>query len=346
MSIVTSFTRLMGIQTPVVAPPMAGASGGALAAQVTAAGAFGFVSAGYLDAATLHKEISLARGILNLAASDPLPIGVGYFAWKLEKSSVAEAEAMLRVALDNGVRAVWLAFGDSLDRWIRYIRSYDEIHQRSSPTLIFVQISSVEDALAAVKDWKVDVLVAQGNESGGHSYCSAPPLLTLVPFILQALPEDAPPLLAAGGLNSGGHVASLLILGAAGAVLGTRFLATPESLYNEAQKIALVRAGPNATVRTMAFDRARGTLDWPAGIDGRALYNNTVKDIDEGVDIQVVQEKFKEGVRQGDPDRILVWAGTSVALISEINDAKDVVRELHDGAVERLKLASTMYTGH
>lgn len=132
------------------------------------------------------------------------------------------------------------------------------------------------------------------------------------------LPKDGPPLLAAGGLVTGSQVASFLVLGAAGAVLGTRFLMTPESLYSDAQKKALVAAKSDMTVRTMAFDRARGILDWPAGVDGRGLYNNTVKDVEDGVDIETVKEKYEEG----DPDRMLVWSGMGIGLVSDIKSAK------------------------
>ncbi|KIJ62004.1 hypothetical protein HYDPIDRAFT_176760 [Hydnomerulius pinastri MD-312] len=341
MSINTSLTRLLGVKTPVVAAPMAGASGGALAAQVTAAGAFGFMATGYISVERLVNELSLVRGMLNLAPSEPLPIGVGYLGWQLEEST-ASAEALLSAALDNHVQAIWLAFGNNLYQWITYIRSYDAEHKRSPPTTIFVQVASAKDALVAIHDWKIDVLVAQGNESGGHGYGSAPPLLTLVPSILAALPKGGPPLLAAGGLMIGSQVASLLVLGAAGAVLGTRFLMTPESQYTDAQKRALVAAKSDATVRTMAFDRARGTLGWPTGVDGRGLYNSTVKDLDSGVDIETVKAKFDDGVRNGNPDRMLVWAGTGIGLISEIKEAKEIVRELHADIVEHLKLASEL----
>ncbi|KAF9245316.1 2-nitropropane dioxygenase [Melanogaster broomeanus] len=341
MPIDTPITRLLGLKTPVVAAPMAGASGGALAAQVTAGGAFGFLAAGYQRVEGLMDELSLARGILQLAASEPLPIGVGYLGWQLEKST-AKAEVMLSAALDNHVQAIWLAFGNNLGQWIKYIRDYDAEHKRSRATIVFLQVSSVEEALVAIHDWRVDVLVAQGNESGGHGHGSAPPLLTLVPSILAVVPKGGPPLLAAGGLVTGSQVASLLVLGAAGAVLGTRFLMTPESQYTNAQKQALVAAKSDATVRTIAFDRARGTLDWPTGVDGRGLYNSTVKDLERGVDIETVKAKFNEGVRNGDPDRMLVWSGTGVGLVSDIKSAKDIVRELHEDIMERLKLASEL----
>jgi nitronate monooxygenase len=167
-----------------------------------------------------------------------------------------------------------------------------------------------------------------GIESGGHGHGSAPPLLALVPSIIANSPPDGPPLLAAGGLSHGAHVASLLTLGAAGAVLGTRFLLTPESLYTAAQKQALLAASESATVRTLAFDRARGTLEWPSGVDGRALYNDTVTDDDNGVSIDEVKKKFLDGVAKGDAHRMLVWAGTSVGLMTEVKDAK-ASRSIH-----------------
>lgn len=61
--------------------------------------------------------------------------------------------------------------------------------------------------------------------------------------------------LAAGGLATGSHLASMLALGAEGAVFGTRFLVAEESLYSAEQKKAVRDAkGPRATIRTTAFD--------------------------------------------------------------------------------------------
>jgi hypothetical protein len=60
-----------------------------------------------------------------------------------------------------------------------------------------------------------------GVESGGHGASYALPLLNLLPLTLAAMPADSPPVLAAGGLANGGHVAAALTLGADGVVLGT-----------------------------------------------------------------------------------------------------------------------------
>ena len=92
--------------------------------------------------------------------------------------------------------------------------------------------------------------------------------------ILSTLPKDGPPILGAGGIVNGAQVASILALGASGAVLGTRFLLSPESLYSNVQRQALIAAPTGSSVRTMAFDQARNTLGWPKGIDGRGLRNS------------------------------------------------------------------------
>ncbi|KAG2366951.1 2-nitropropane dioxygenase [Suillus spraguei] len=316
-----AFTVLMGISTPIVGAPMALASGGALAAQTSAAGAFGFVGAGYLTSSRIREELSLARAQLLLSDTDPLPIGVGYLAWQLEKDP-SSAAGLLNVSLSNRVQAIWLAFGNNIGRWIDHIRSYDASSGREERTLIFVQVSSVKEALIAIQDWKVDVLVAQGFSPTSLSLRRST-ASHVGAFYLAVLPKDGPPLLAAGGLSTGGHVASLLALGVSGVVLGTRFLMTKE-------------------MRTMAFDRVRGTMDWPEGVNGRAIYNNTVKDVDDGVELEIVRENFNRATHDRNPDRMLVWAGTGVDLVTEIQTAQDVVRELHADMMKHLSSVLTL----
>ena len=87
-------------------------------------------------------------------------------------------------------------------------------------------------------------------------------------------PKAGPPVLAAGGMVHGGHLASILALGASGVVFGTRFALSPESAYSDVERKALIEAKTSSTVRTVAFDEARNTLGWPRGIDGRGLRNS------------------------------------------------------------------------
>jgi len=282
--------------------------------------------------------VDTARSLLQANPQTPLPIGIGYLGWRLETPNIP-AQELLSVALANNVQAVWLSFGANLQRWIKYIR---ETERKPGATKIFVQVTSVEDALVAVNDWKADVIVAQGIEAGGHGSSTAPPLLTLLSEILSIIPKDGPPVLGAGGLVNGGHIASLLALGASGAVLGTRFLLSPESLYSDSQRQALISARTASSIRTMAFDQARNTLGWPLGIDGRGLRNSTVVDFENGDDIADLREKYMEGVKADDTDRIVTWAGTGVGLMNKIQPAKEIVGEIHDECVAHLRAAASL----
>ena len=103
--------------------------------------------------------------------------------------------------------------------------------------------------------------------------------------------------------------------------MGTRFLLTPESLLSSPQKAALVAAGPQATVRTEAFDQVRNT-PWPAGIDGRGLKNQMVDDVAGGVDIATVQHKAAEGAQSGQSNYDILFAGTGVGDLHAVQDTQ------------------------
>ncbi|KAF8972618.1 2-nitropropane dioxygenase [Flammula alnicola] len=333
----TSFTKLLGVKSPIVSGPMAGASGGALAAEVTLGGGFGFLAAGYGSPETLKKEIAIARDLLHSDPHSTLPIGVGFLCWQLEKSP-SNAKEYLSVALESRVQAVWFSFGNEIGHWVKYVRDHGPRAGSKDAVKVFVQISTVPEAILALTEWKADVIVAQGNEAGGHGLSSSLPLLTLFPLLANLVSEsNGPPLLAAGGLATGSQVASLLTLGASGVVLGTRFLLSPESQYSDAQRRALLDADSTQSVRTMAFDHARNTLGWPQGIDGRGLRNATVDDYERGEDMNVIRQKFAEGIRTGDSNRILVWGGSGVGLMTQIKPAKEIVKELHEECLHRIK---------
>ncbi|KAL5513163.1 hypothetical protein ACEPAH_3561 [Sanghuangporus vaninii] len=354
----TPITRLLGITTPIIAAPMAGASGGELAARVSRAGGFGLLQAGYLDVVAFQKELDLARSILqedsasSEAGSDrsheSLSIGVGFLAWILDKPDGKVAE-LLSIALEAHVAAVWFAFGNDLGKWVRVVRISDEKKSQPRKTKVFILVNSLDEARRAVYEWDADVLVAQGIEAGGHGHGGAPPLLDFVPEILNEFNSNSasqhkkpcPPVIAAGGLSTGSQIAAILTLGASGVALGTRFLLTPESLYTDAQKAALLAAHGTPTVRSMAFDAMRGTLEWPEGVDGRALKNKIVELYKRGEDAEKIRELYRKATKEGDPDGMLIWSGTGVGLVNKIEPATDLVARLHEEIASRLKEVGT-----
>ena len=143
--------------------------------------------------------------------------------------------------------------------------------------------------------------------------------MTILPLIRQSL-SDSPPLVAAGGVVNGGQVAAMLTLGASGAVLGTRFMVTPESQYSSNRKKAAVAA--TSSVRSFVFDKINGSLAWPAGVDGRGLHNKMLDDYEDGVDIEEQKKRLSEAMKADDASRMIVWSGASVALINDIRGAE------------------------
>jgi NAD(P)H-dependent flavin oxidoreductase YrpB (nitropropane dioxygenase family) len=112
--------------------------------------------------------------------------------------------------------------------WEHPPRSWiDRLH--AAGVQVFEQVGSVDGARRAVDDG-VDVVVAQGREAGGHNFATLPTFV-LVPAVVDAV---APALvLAAGGVTDGRGLAAALMLGADGAWVGTRLVASVESAAHD-----------------------------------------------------------------------------------------------------------------
>ena len=173
-----------------------------------------------------------------------------------------------------------------------------------------------------------DLVVAQGAEGGGHGALRA--TLPLVPAVVDAL---APlPVLAAGGIADGRGVAAALMLGAQGALVGTRFHACDEALGSLRARQCIVQASGDETARTRVFDVVRG-LDWPALYTGRALRNGFMarwQGDEAGLarDVSRQREAFQAAQRDEDFDTAMVWAGEAVDLIDDVAPAEHVVERL------------------
>src|SRR5262249_30899601 len=133
------------------------------------------------------------------------------------------------------------------------------------------------------------------------------------------------------GIADGRGVAAALMLGAQGAVLGTRFCATPEALYPDWAKKQLVAGGGDETRRTRVFDIARG-LDWPSPYTGRTV-RNALTDAWDGREEALraspeAREQFTVGHQAGDPDVGLVWAGEGTDLITTVEPAGNLVTRI------------------
>lgn len=138
---------------------------------------------------------------------------------------------------------------------------------RSAGIMLIVQVTDLDEAQRAL-DVCADVIVAQGSEAGGHGGRRA--TLPLVPAVVDLVAPT--PVLAARGIADGRGVAAALVLGAAGALIGTRFQASKEALVPAEVAKALIAGRGSDTERSRVLDIARGA-GWPARYTARMLRN-------------------------------------------------------------------------
>jgi NAD(P)H-dependent flavin oxidoreductase YrpB (nitropropane dioxygenase family) len=227
------------------------------------------------------------------------------------------ADAILDLCLEERVPVLVLSWGDP--------RPWTARAHAAGATVLCQVTTPAEVPLALAAE--VDLLIAQGTEGGGHS--GFLPLATLLPAVADA--AGAIPVLAAGGIADGRALAAALALGAAGAYIGTRFLATPEAPVSAAWKAALIAAGAGDTIHTRAFDTVWGT-PWPGG-RVRAVANRFTADWDGRDEAllaqhETIQQAVWQAERDGDPSLICLMAGTGVAAIEAIVPAATVVERL------------------
>ncbi|WP_330309649.1 MULTISPECIES: nitronate monooxygenase [unclassified Streptomyces] len=317
MTLSTALTKLFGVRHPIALAPMGGSAGGELAAAVSRGGGLGLLGSGNGDADWLAREVPIvAKGTTG-------PWGVGLWTWAIDVGAVERV-------LEHGPRAVMLSFGDP--------SPFAERIRRAGAALI-LQVTDLEEARQAV-DLGADFIVAQGTESGGHGSRHGRSTLPFVPLVVDlAAPV---PVLAAGGIADGRGVAAALALGAAGAVIGTRFQATAEAVVHPSITTAIVEGRGQDTERNRVLDIARGS-QWPSRYTARTLGHRYLdqwrgREAELAADPQA-QRAYQVDVARGEVPPLPVWAGEAVDLITDLPHAADLVAALAAQAEDALTRA-------
>nr|WSY48971.1 nitronate monooxygenase [Streptomyces sp. NBC_00886] len=317
MTLSTAFTKLFGVRHPIALAPMGGSAGGALAAAVSRGGGLGLLGSGDGDRDWLAREVAI------VAENTDKPWGIGFLTWQIDIAAVEHA-------LEHGPQAVMLSFGDPSPFAERI---------RQAGTALIIQVTDLEEARRAV-DLGADVIVAQGSESGGHGARHGRSTLPFVPVVVDlAAPV---PVLAAGGIADGRGLAAALALGAAGAVLGTRFQATTEALVTPSTTTAIIQGHGGDTERNSILDIARGS-SWPSKYTARTL-GHPFLDEWRGRETELAtdshaRQAYQLALSQGDIPPLPVWAGEGVDLINDLPSAADLVDTLAAQAEDALARA-------
>ena len=313
----TALTELLGIEAPIVLAPMGGAVTPELAAAVSNAGGLGTLPLSWNTPDEVRSQVA------ETAALTDRPFGVNLIReW--------DQRERLAVAVDAGAPVISLFWGDAAGL-------VQEAHDEGA--IVFVSVASGAEATRAA-DAGADVVVAQGWEAGGHVRGTVT-TLALVPRVVDAV---APiPVVAAGGIADGRGLAAVLALGAAGAWVGTRFLAAQESSIHDEYRRRLLEAVETDTYYGTLFDGG-----WPDA-PHRALRNSTVEGWEaagrpapgerpgeeeevaargDGSPVKRYASSTPHSSMTGEIEALPNWAGQGVGLVTRVQPAAEIVQEL------------------
>jgi len=329
----TALCKRLGIELPIIQAPMGGAVGPPLAAAVSNAGGLGMLVPWRADVDTVRRQIREMRALTAR------PFGVNLV---LEFPQ----EERLAVCLDERVPVISFFWRDP---------SSLVPLAKAGGAIVMHTVGSAADAKQAIS-CGVDIVIAQGWEAGGHVRGTVA-TMPLIPAVVDAV--SPAPVVAAGGIADGRGLAAALALGASGAWIGTRFLASHEAAIHPRYRELLLQANENDTVYLENFFDIR----WP-NASHRTLRNKTIevweaagcpptgKRPGEGEVIGksrsigpiVRYQSYTPGAdADGDIDAMALWAGQSVGLVSTVQSAGEIVRQIADEAdaiIRRLALTA------
>jgi len=263
-----NFEAVLGaLKYPIWQAPTSSLAGPELAAAVSGAGGMGSLALTWTSPDLAVEQINQIRS----QTSNPF----------LVNFALAFPPIALDLALDAGAPIITFSWGDPepyLDR------------VRSAGAMFGIQVTSCAGASRAI-DQGASFLICQGVEAGGHVQATTS-LYDSLPGIIES--ANGVPVIASGGIADGAAIAKVLKIGAEGAILGTRFLATKESRAHIEYKRMLVESTGD-TALTVCFDG-----DWPYSAH-RVLRNSTLN----------TWESFgcpAHGSRPGESDKVAMTA--------------------------------------
>jgi nitronate monooxygenase len=339
------------LAVPIVQAPLAGGpSTPELAAAVSAAGGFGFLAAGYLTPERLGDDITRLRTMTTA------PFGVNVFVGGAAPADPDVVAGYAR-ALEDEARRVGVALGrarfddDAFDAKVGLLCGdpvavvsftfglppADAVRRLTAVgSEVWITVTSPEEAGAAAA-LGADALVVQGVEAGGHRGVfvdddGASDLTLLAALQLIGAGVDVP-LVAAGGLVTGGAIAAVLAAGASAAQLGTAYLRCPEAATSDVQRRAVDSS--TTTVLTRAF-----TGRVARGVGNRFHAEHGAEAPRAYPEVHHLTAPLRaHGRSHGDADLVNLWAGQTHQLGSEL-PAAELTRRLAADARDAIAVAS------
>ncbi|MEH2395700.1 MAG: nitronate monooxygenase [Nostoc sp.] len=322
----TSLCYLLNIELPIIQAPIGSATCPALVAAVSNAGGLGMFAMSWRDIDEIQRMIRETY----LLTDHPFAINL-VLAWhQLER---------LEACLEEGVKIISLSWGDPTP----YV---DIAH--SAGAMVIQTVSSTAQAKQALTAG-VDVIVAQGWEAGGHVQGQIT-TFSLLPKVVDTVHPT--PVVAAGGIGDGRGIAAALALGASGVWIGTHFLASVEADVHPLYKEKVLQATESDTFYSCLFNigwkdaphrviRNSTVIQWESAhcppLPQRPGEGETVAEKADGTPVIRYSDVVPLPTMIGDLEALALYAGQSVGFVSQIQPAREIVRQLAFEASSVLK---------
>lgn len=311
----------LGVRYPIISGGMTWISDAKLVKAVHDCGGFGVLAAGNMPAEMLEEEIVRCKAIGGPYALNLVTIAPNY-------------KAHLEVAIRHRVPVV--IFAGSFPKR----QAVEAVKAAGSRAISFASTLSIAEQQIR---FGVDALILEGSEAGGHIGH-----VSLTILLQQVLFHNPPvPVFVAGGIATGKMIAHMLMMGAAGCQLGTRFVMSEECNVHADFKKKFVQARAREALSTPAYDSARLPV-----VAVRALHNKgmerfgklqmeLLQQLDAGtIKREAAQLKVEEywmgalrrAVVDGDVEGGSLMAGQSVGLVDRIQPMREIFRELLEEA--------------
>lgn len=298
----TRITELLGIEYPIIQGGMAWVGTHELASAVSNAGGLGIIGAGGAPASWVREQIQAAK------KETSRPFGVNLMLMN------PEADEIAKVIAEEQVKVVTTGAGNPG----KYIEMWKQAGVRVIPVVASVAMAKMMERSG------VDAVVAEGTESGGH--IGEQTTMALVPQVVDTV---SIPVIAAGGIFDGRGFAAAFALGAEAVQMGTRFVASKESIVHENYKNKLIRA---KDIDSEVTGRSTGH---PVRLVRNKMTREYLKKEQAGATLEELEQMtlgaLRKAVVEGDVEYGSVMAGQVAGMIKKEETCAEIIADVMKG---------------
>ena len=304
--------RMLGVRYPICQAGMYSVAYGKLAAAVSNAGGLGVIGSAFMDPEQLRREIRLVKNETDK------PYGVDILFAEVQGGDATtsgyaqEVEEHIEVTFEEGASVIVSGLGNPE-------RIVPRAHDAGMKVMSLVGTSRQAQKVEASG---VDVVIASGNEGGGHVG-----RVGTLPLVAKVVDCVNIPVLAAGGISDGRGLIAALALGAQGVWMGTRFIATEEARGHINYKQKIVDIDEDGTIvtrghsgKTARIIRNKFTEYWSAHEEDIKPFPYQLREVGEPASVR--------GRMEGDTENGVLAAGQGSGVIDSIPPAGEVVRQI------------------